>query len=160
MNFENGLYGFKHDKKYYLMISRNDTSYNVMGKSLLNEIIIMIRENEYKEWLRKFTHLMSISEGQHAHSNDYFMVTQILKKNIEKNDYEGIWSAIFEHCDGSFKKTLDMGYLFVNKPFEKYETLQHYIKIYDNIYILNFDEHLFTMILHGVINNYFIYMPK
>ncbi len=157
---ESGLYGFKHNKKYYLMISRNNTSYNDMGKSLLNEIIIMIRKNEYKEWLKKFTHLISISEGQRAHSNDYFMATHILKKDVKEYDHENIWSSIFEHCDGSFIKTLETGYLFVNKPFEKYETLQHYMKIYDNIYILNFDEHLFTMILHGVINNYFIYIPK
>jgi hypothetical protein len=154
---EVGLYGFRYESKYYLLVSNDSSSFDKLGRSLLQEIKEMIQFNEYKEWNRKFKKLTMVKQNQLPNDNDYFMIKHILKINIEKNETDKIWPILLNHCHGSFRKILDLGYLFVNFSISDKDFI-NYTKNYNYIYILNFDEHLFTAIIDRVINNYFVYL--
>jgi len=111
-----GFYGFKYNKKYYMIFNLCDSYFSHLGLKLLKEIRTMIKNNEFEIWLNLFINLEIINE----------YTTQ--KKGIVK---------------GSFVDVLNSGYICIEKEcFDKiyYQNLDG-----EFFYILDFDKKRFIV---------------
>ena len=116
-----GFYGFRYNKRYYLVYNAYDSYYSCLGMKLLREIRQMIKNNEYEKWLEQFTRLSVIHEyndiqkpivsGSYLDilNSGYICIEQIEDNKINYNHLDGVFFYILDFDKKKFR-VKEIGY--------------------------------------------------
>lgn len=113
-----GLFGFYYKKKYYLVYNHLDSYPSGLGETLLREIIEMIKNNEIEKWIEMLTNI----------------------KIVYETDENEDWYKKLRNNQGSFKKTLDSGYILTKDQYQINISGEIFLEY---SYLLDFDNNIF-----------------
>lgn len=132
-----GLFGFRYKGKYYLIYNHWDSYYSHLGNKLLKEIKLMILENRFNEWVKKFSELNIKFEHEDP---------------IDENE------IIYEQ-EQSFELLLNTNKTIIIE--EEYKNYNFDFDIFiEYIYVCNFDKKCFEIYEHNIKKKeYYIEIP-
>lgn len=113
-----GLFGFYYKKKYYFVYNHFDSYPKGLGNKLIKEIIDMIKNNEMEKWIEMLINI----------------------KVVFETDKSEDWYYKLHENQGSFKKTLESGYLLTDDSYKNKYTNDIFIEY---SYVLDFDHKIF-----------------
>ena len=131
-----GTRGFFYTGKFYLFYNHSDSYPSGLGKTILHQLLIAIKQSLLQQWKQKVLELKTVDSKISPTNQEVSKLVQYTNLDVSTGSSND-WYCLLRKCQGSLIKSLESGFIMNHVDDDGEPIYEEYG------YVINFDQDTF-----------------